>query len=490
MATETLYMKVDSDIKGVTKDTKELNRTLNKTEKELKDVKDEGKEVVGEMQLLGISVNGLRGSFNSASKGAKFMFRSIKMGIASTGLGVFVLALGSIVTWFTKTKKGAEFLSTAFAGIGAAINVVIDRIAKFGGGMVKILSGDVRGGLKEISGTFKGIGKEIVTDTLNTMVLEKAQQKLIDSNRKLNVDSAQKRADIEKLKLIAEDVTKSESVRLKAAKDAFAIENDLLERKIRNAEKDVKLQQRRNQLRGEEGKMAADLDLVAEKEIALANIIGESTTKQIELNNKIHAIEAEGAAKRQAAFDAKISASKAESEGLTLMPRLVQESNAKIIQSDKEVTDMFLSNATKKTEITKDSIDDQLQAYAGLANALSGLAGDNKELAAAGAIISTYAGATKAFEQGGAVGFVTGAAIIAQGLSNVQRIYSTPIKGSSGGGGGGGGAIAQQPAPQMMSGAFELGGGVAPEPLKAFVVTDEMTNSQNQLANIRRRATI
>ena len=42
----------------------------------------------------------------------------------------------------------------------------------------------------------------------------------------------------------------------------------------------------------------------------------------------------------------------------------------------------------------------------------------------------------------------------------------------------------------MMQGAFELGGGVAPEPVKAFVVTDEMTNSQDQLANIRRRATI
>ena len=59
-----------------------------------------------------------------------------------------------------------------------------------------------------------------------------------------------------------------------------------------------------------------------------------------------------------------------------------------------------------------------------------------------------------------------------------------------GGGGGGGGAIAAPPAPQMMSGAFELSGGVTPEPLQAFVLTDSMTNSQNQLANIRRRATI
>ena len=46
------------------------------------------------------------------------------------------------------------------------------------------------------------------------------------------------------------------------------------------------------------------------------------------------------------------------------------------------------------------------------------------------------------------------------------------------------------PAPQMMSGAFDISGGVAPEATKAYVVTDEMSNSQNQLANIRRRATI
>ena len=65
-------------------------------------------------------------------------------------------------------------------------------------------------------------------------------------------------------------------------------------------------------------------------------------------------------------------------------------------------------------------------------------------------------------------------------------MYAQDVGSSSGGGGGGSGG----PAPQMMSGAFELGGGVEPEPVQAFVLTDEMTNSQNQLANIRRRATI
>jgi hypothetical protein len=46
------------------------------------------------------------------------------------------------------------------------------------------------------------------------------------------------------------------------------------------------------------------------------------------------------------------------------------------------------------------------------------------------------------------------------------------------------------PAPQMMSGAFQLEGGQAPQPLQAYVVSDDITNSQNALAIIRRRATI
>ena len=76
------------------------------------------------------------------------------------------------------------------------------------------------------------------------------------------------------------------------------------------------------------------------------------------------------------------------------------------------------------------------------------------------------------------------------GMTQVQGILSTPIPGGGGGSAGGVGAAPAAPAPQMMSGAFDLTGGVEPEPVQAFVLTDEMTNSQNQLANIRRRATI
>jgi hypothetical protein len=147
----------------------------------------------------------------------------------------------------------------------------------------------------------------------------------------------------------------------------------------------------------------------------------------------------------------------------------------------------------QKSDLVRANVTTQMEAYANLAGALSTLAGENKELAIAEAIISTWAGATKALEMGAGtpLGWINAAAIIAAGMANVQKIMSTDV-GDGGGGGGGGnmGVESQAPAPEMLSGQFTLGGGVKPEPVQAYVVSDDITNNQNKLAAIRRRATI
>ena len=142
----------------------------------------------------------------------------------------------------------------------------------------------------------------------------------------------------------------------------------------------------------------------------------------------------------------------------------------------------------QKTDLIKANVNSQVEAYVQLGDSLIGLAGENKELAIASAIANTYVAANNAYAQGGPyLGPVLAAAAIAVGLQNVREIMKTDIPSS---GGGGSMSAPSTPAPQMMSGAFDISGGVAPEATKAYVVTDEMSNSQNQLANIRRRATI
>ena len=231
MATkETLYIDVESNIKSVTSEQKKFNKELEGTKKGLEDVNTEGRDAVSEMQFLGVSLNGVKAGFNTATRAAKFLFSSIKVGIISTGIGALLVAFGSLATFLTQTKKGAELLERAFAGIGAAVRVVTDRIANFGKGIGQVLSGKVMRGLTNMKNSFIGIGTEIKSDTLLAIGLTTQLQILADSERSLNVETAKRRTEIEKLKLIAEDVTKSEEERVKAAKEAFDIENNLLNR--------------------------------------------------------------------------------------------------------------------------------------------------------------------------------------------------------------------------------------------------------------------
>ena len=145
-----------------------------------------------------------------------------------------------------------------------------------------------------------------------------------------------------------------------------------------------------------------------------------------------------------------------------------------------------------------------------------------KAAAAASATVSALQGATSAFASlapipfvGPVLGGIAAAAALVSGFANVKAIYATKTPdggggggGSSGGGGGGGASAGAAPdiqeaaasaadagdigdiAPQMVGGAFELGGGDEPEAAKAYVVTDDMTDSQEQLAGIRRRASV
>jgi len=119
-----------------------------------------------------------------------------------------------------------------------------------------------------------------------------------------------------------------------------------------------------------------------------------------------------------------------------------------------------------------------------------------KAFAVTQATIDTYVGATAAYSSmagipivGPVLGGIAAAAAIVAGIQNVKAITSASSSGPSGGGAAPS-TTTSAPAPQMMSGEFNLAGGIEPEPVKTFVVTDEMTSSQNQLANIRRTSTI
>ena len=161
--------------------------------------------------------------------------------------------------------------------------------------------------------------------------------------------------------------------------------------------------------------------------------------------------------------------------------------------------------ARRKKKITQAQINDEVAAFGQLAGALGALAGDNKELAAAEAIIHTYLGATKAFGQGGVVGFVTAAAVIAAGLANVKKIYDTDIPSGEAAGGSipsgissGGGNVpsvgssiaAAIPTETNLTDVVSSVNNRNQEPIRAYVVAQEVTDSQEANAYLNNQKTL
>jgi hypothetical protein len=159
--------------------------------------------------------------------------------------------------------------------------------------------------------------------------------------------------------------------------------------------------------------------------------------------------------------------------------------------------------ATKfQMELDKAKTEARLANLTAVSNALRGLGqligeetAAGKSLAVAQATIDTYVGATKAYAQGGVLGFVTAAAVIAAGLANVRKIVSTKIPGQSSGGGGG--SFSAPQAPQFnpalatqVQGAGDVTLGPKPVPQKVYVVESDIRGVQNKVAVIDRNATI
>jgi len=363
-------INININVKGASdggKKVDKLGSNLKKTKGEAESLGTSLGNAWGEVNILGTSLGSVSKAFKATAASGKLMFKSIKIGLISTGIGAFVIAIGSLATYFSQTKRGAELLETTLATLGAGIKVITDRIANFGGSIIKVFKGDFKGAAKDMKNALTGIGKEIKKEIKLANDLAKATINLRDSQRELNVETAQRRAEVEALKLIAEDMSLDEQVRLDAAREAFAIEQDLLDKRVANAEEELRIQQEKMAM-GEN--TAEDLDREAQLLINVANLRQESGTKQIELNNKINGIVREIAASEKAAFDAKVAREKEEvriGEQKVKTAQDILEGIEEDLMSETELRDKHAKTKRKKAEeAAKLLLDDTKKANAAL----------------------------------------------------------------------------------------------------------------------------
>jgi len=157
-------------------------------------------------------------------------------------------------------------------------------------------------------------------------------------------------------------------------------------------------------------------------------------------------------------------------------------------------------NATKQSvELSKSEKDAKLAIFDATSNALGSvmqLVGEQtamgKSLAVAQAIIDTYTGATKAFAQGGILGYIGAAGVVAAGLANVRKIVSTEIPGQS----DSGGMPSTGPSVSIIGGTADPSAQMSAslnrslnKPAKAYVVGNDMSSQQALDRRIQTNAT-
>ena len=172
---------------------------------------------------------------------------------------------------------------------------------------------------------------------------------------------------------------------------------------------------------------------------------------------------------------------------------------------DDKIKGVKEENAKADEELDKNVKDaklDNLEAVSGALNGLSALAGENaqaqKVIGIAQATIDTFIGANKAIAQGGIAGGFAAAGIIASGLANVATIVKTQVPQPSGSSATAGGSRPSIPTPPSFnvvgsSGTNQLAsaiGGQSQQPVKAFVVSNDVTTSQELERNIISNASI
>jgi hypothetical protein len=470
------------------------------------DVTKDTKNAAAEFKVMGVSLNSVKAGFVSAGTSAKAMFGSIKAGLISTGIGAFVVLIGSLVSYFTNTKRGADKLSQAFTAMGATVDVLTDRFSRMGEIITLVFSGKFKEAGEVAKGIFSGITDEIGKEVKAMVDLKKRTQELRDADNEFMIQKAATRQEIEKARLIAEDETKSAKERLDNLTKALELEEKTTKRELELARERLAIQEEEMAL---SENSAEDEARLAQLKVELIATETASIKMRRRVVTEVNALEREILAEEKARakekqdiidqeWDAKI---KANDEWNKEQERIRKEQAAlDKIAADKEIAEAKRV-AKEKIDIAKAEENAKIglvKTGFGVANAL---AGENVALSKGVAMAQTV------FQTQQAIMAAMGATSVADkllpypirlanaigagvmGAAALSKIASTSPTGA-GASAGSPVAASSTPAPQMMSGAFDISGGVEPEATKAYVVTDEMTNSQNQLANIRRRATI
>ena len=442
--------------------------------------------------------------------------------------------IGNIVGWF---KDIFENPQQSIKDFGTAIkeNLIerFESLMETFGHLGKALGHLFKGEFQEAFDSAKDAGKEMVdvytgvdnsvdkiTETVKdatTAIVEYGKKTLDTAKSVIELNKASELAAVqvqgliedydrqaEKLRQVRDDETKTFAERIEANKKL----GEVLTEQGEEMQKLVDIQVNAAQVEYDKNKSQENLivltEALNEKKAVEAQITGfqsEQLTNQVALEKELGEAKSEILLSGLADMDLELAELERAYELKLEMARKAGEDTTAITeQYEKEKSDIVKSYQKDIVKWSEMSSEQQLGIASQTAGNMATILGEETEagkaMAVVQATIDTYASAQAAYKSlagipvvGPALGAIAAAAAVAMGLKNIAAIRSAKAEGG-GGGGSMPSAAPSTPTTTVASGAFTLEGGTEPEPARAYVVSDDITDSQDALANIRRRATI
>jgi len=277
-----------------------------KYEKVLKKNESAQKDLASSTQLLDRYTGGYIGNITNVVSGLK-NFRSgltgvtkgtklFSLALKASGIGLFITAIASLVSYFTNTQRGADKLKQAIDGLSAGFSVITDRVSGLGEILTNVFSQSFSDTLSQIKDNFSGITEEIKEEASAASVLAGELQKVKDQQIDLIVIDAERKKTIAENRLIAEDETRAIGDRIKALDEASQLETDILNDQLRLAKERARISQEQVDL-GESSR-----DEIEENARLQAEVLGleeASLLKQKSLATRRNALIREANAKQE-----------------------------------------------------------------------------------------------------------------------------------------------------------------------------------------------
>ena len=375
---DVITLKVQT--KGAKEAAKEMGAVEKATEK-ANDAAEEYEDTLGDLaketEVFGVSINGISSAFKGsikAVKGSVTSLKGFKTALIATGVGAFVVVLGTLATAFASTSQGMALVEDVSSILANTWQVVIKRVGLLAKGLTQFFSGDFSKSFETLGDAVSGFGSEIAEAAKQGSILAQRERDLVTEKNALLVSQAAEIANLEKLRNFSDDVTQSLEDRIKATEKARAIIAKQSADNVAIAEKELQLFKDSNDLTNLSIEQQTTLaELEAEISIKRGEAIATDTGELTKLNgfkDELAALEAE---RRQIEADALVEIErKAEEAADAEIDRIDKVAAAKI-KADKKVLADKKKKAAEEVKIAEKAAALKLEAEQNLILNISAL---------------------------------------------------------------------------------------------------------------------